>query len=414
MRRGIIAIGLGKVTHVSIASARSNHFKSAIGIPPDACQLHGVPRWRAKTWWILGSLLLLQILAALGFHLKAIQRDIQHWEDYQRQCRSRGEDLGIKAWLPPEVADENNLFAHPWVVGFLDSEHSPQAKAVASLREWPDSSLDGYEAPTAGQSWFDGREAEAAAVLRAGQDRAADLRAIREAAGRSACRLPIDDHGSYEGMRDPWTRIRHLETLLALHADAALASGDGPAATADLEAMLRIGKHLRGCNFLLSTMIGTGFEGRTLPLIDAGLQRSIFGADQKQRLFLALRTRPVDEEWTAVMRVERGLFLAALKQMNPNRPPTGFREQWAARLNPPKRLVATNSLHFCRLLEAPLSAGGDRAAWESFSRHIDEIPRDQRSPLTEIAAAGLYMTNMAPALFVQEDELDLLRKRLAE
>jgi hypothetical protein len=389
--------------------------KSAFGIPPPTCQRRHVPRWKARTWWILGLLLLLQLGAAVGFRSWAIQRDIERWEEYQARCRSQGEDLGIKPWLPAAVPDDDNLFTHPWVIAFLASESSPQAEAVAEMQAWPGLDLDGYEAPAEGKSWFDGREAETAAVLQAGKERADHFRAIHEAAGRGGSRAPVDFDGPFENIGGPWTRISDLGGMLAVHADAAMASGDGPAATADLEAMLRLGNHLRGGNFLLATLIGTGFEGNARRILDAGISRRIFNPADRRRLLAALRTRPVAEELAAVSQVERGMFLAALEGLVATRPPAGIKASYAAFLNPPRRLGATNSLHLCTTLDAPLAAGGSRTAWEDFDRQVSTLSQEEEIPGTEIAGFFLgQLSNVATGLFLHEDELDLLRQRLAE
>jgi len=357
---------------------------------------------------------MLQIGAVLGQRMWSIQRDIKRWEAYRSQCRLEGEDLGIKAWLPPAVADEDNLFAHPWMLGFMASENSPQAGTVAQLRAWPELGFDSYKVPSEGQSWFDGREAEAAAVLRAGRERAADLEAIHAAAGRPACQPPVALEPSYECLAHRWTHVNDLGPLLALHADAAMASGDGAAATIDLEAMLRLGQHLRGANFLLAAVIGAGFEARALPLVEAGLRRNLFREEEKRRLLAAIRTRPLPEEMAAVMRVERGMFLATLERLNPDRPPAGFKERWANWLHPPERLVATHSLHFCQMLDAPLGAPGGRPAWEDFHQRVSAISPQDATPGTELARAALALGNVAASLFVQEDEIEQIRQRLAE
>lgn len=390
------------------------HVKLAFGIPPPGWQPSRMSRWKARTWWILGLLLLLQIGAVVGFRGWAVHRDIDDWENYQANARARGEDLGIKAWLPTAVPDDDNVFGHPWVVALLASESSPQAEAVAELQAWPGLALDGYEAPSKGKSWFDGREAEAARVLRAGKDRADDFKAIHEAAGRGGCQPPVDLDGSFENVGGPWTRIGDLGQMLSVHADAAMASGDSSTAIADLEAMLNLGRHLRGGNFLLATVIGAGFEAHARKVIDAGLSRQIFQPEDRLRLLAAMRKRPVPDELAAVMRVERGVFLAALEKLVATPPPAGIKAKFAAFLNPSRRLVATNSLHFCRMLDAPLASGGGRAAWEDFDLHVQERSQLKETPATGIAASALALGNVAVGLFVHEDALDQIRLRLAE
>ncbi len=359
-------------------------------------------------------LLLLQLGAAVGFSSWAIHRDIERWEDYQARCRSRGEDLGIKAWLPPDVPDDDNLFTHPWMIAFLGSESSPQAEAVAKMQAWPGLDLDGYEAPAEGKSWFDGREAEAAAVLQAGKDRADHFRAIHEAAGRGGTQAPVDLEGSFENVGGPWTRISDLQKLLAVHAEAAMVSGDAPTATADLEAMLRLGNHLRGQNFLLATLIGMAFETRARPIVELGLTREVFQVGDRQRLLAAMRARPVQDEMAAVMRVERGMFLASLEDQFENAPPAGFDAKFEAWLNPPGRRIATNSFHFCKLLEPTLANSNSRASWEDFDQAIRRMSKEEATPANGIAKTIYVLIGEFGPYFEQEEKLDVLRQRLAE
>lgn len=371
-------------------------------------------RRKARGWWFLGLLLLVLIGAAVGIRAWSIQRDVAHWEAYRAHCRATGEDLGVTAWIPTAVPDEDNVFRHPWMSGFLESETSPQSEAVAELRSLPGLALDGYVGPSEGNSWFDGREAEAAAVLQAGKERASHVKAIHEAAARVACQPPVDLADSMKDIDGPWTRISDLGPMLTLLADAAMASGDASLATDNLEALLRLGNHLRGGSFLLVTVIGANFESRAGVIIDAGLSRQVFRPEDRRRLLAAMRTRPVPDEIVAAMRVERGIFLGSLNGEVTKSPPAGFRGKFAAFLNPPRRLVATNSLHFCRMLEGILASGASRGAWEDFARHIHEVSRVEIKPTIKISVSSLVMTNLAESLFVQEDYFDHLRQLLAD
>lgn len=336
-------------------------------------------RWKARIWWVLGLLLLLLVAAAAGFRSWSIQREVAQWEDYRAHCRSSGEDLGVEPWLPAPVPDEDNVFGHPWMSGFLESERSPQAEAVAKMRAGPGLALESYEAPSDGGSWFDGREAQAAALLEAGKEQASDLKAIHEAAARVACQPPVDLGDSMKDIDGPWTRISDLGPVLALHADAAVASGDASLATAHLEAMLRFGDHLRGGNFLLVTLMGWVFENRAAMIIDAGLSRHLFRPEDRRRLLAAMRTRPVPDEMVAAMRVERGIFLGSLDGEVRKGTPVGFKEKFGAFLNPPRRLVATNSLHLCRTLEGILASGAGRETLAATSTRFPGVRLSRRS-----------------------------------
>lgn len=257
-----------------------------------------------KGWLIFSAIVFLGVLAALLYGAHGVKQDIERWDAYQQAARARGDDLGFKRWLPADPAADEDLFRHPWIQSFIDDEASAEAKAAESMHPWSGLGMDAYEVPVEGASWFEGRGEEMAKVLAAGEARQSDLEAIREEAARPGCRIPFDPDQPLE--ISSGLRISELGAVLEIHADAAILSGDGETAAADIEALLRLGAHLRGQNKLLTTLVGVRFESRASGLLEVGLTRGGFSQEARQRMLRAMRTRSVPDELANVMRVERG------------------------------------------------------------------------------------------------------------
>lgn len=383
--------------------------------------LQSSPMEKRKRWWVWAAAIILPllILAGVGWFLRenGIKRDLESWRNYQAAAKARGEDLGIGTWLPPKVADADNAFKHPWMLGFLTGDSSPEAEAVAALQPWSIPGLEDFEPVTedhaTGKSWFDGKPAERDAVLELGRTHAKDLAAIREMAARTGARLEVDTSRGYESAFGSWPNLSQPGTMLGLHAAAALAAGDEATAVADLEALLRLGSHFRSQNFLLPQIVGIGIEASALPVIETGAVKNAFSPASKQRLRAARRSRKVEDELAATWRVERGMFLQTLGTLvtkgshSDPRPLTAF-------LRPPERVVATNSLAYCEMLDPALTTTPAIAGWQDLDRRISMIPKkDERDDPAQIAHATFILAgNIVGGLLMQEEDMDRIFKLL--
>ena len=374
---------------------------------------------KRRLFLLAGLIALPLLLTGIAFLYRAhvTQRDLEKWQTYQESARTRGEDLGVEAWLPPQPADAENFFTHPWILGFLTGESSPQAEAAASMQPWPGLGLDGYELRVgdeeAGEpvkSWFEDKPEDRDRVLETVRTHAADLAAIREAAARSHSRAQLDLSQGYQGGLDAWCNLSDLGTLLGVHADAALAAGDEATAVADLEALLRLGAHFRGQHFLLSLVIGAGIEARALAVIEAGATKKAFSPASKQRLRAARRSGKVEEEIASTLRVERGMYLKTVAQFVTK----AGRQNQDVLPYKPERLVATNSLFFCEMLDSALLPAPSVAGWRDFDQRIATLRAPAKSGnLTAIATATLLATGgVASGMVVQEEEFDRVYKLL--
>lgn len=360
-----------------------------------------------KPWFWL-TLVAVVFLALLGLRAEATRRDVERWQAYQSMSRQAGDDLGVEAWLPPDVAETDNLMTHPWVAGFLSSESSAQSIALDSLQPWPGLALDGYLGPEEGRSWFEGRESESERVRHAALTYEADLAAIHEAAGRPGCRLPVDFSRPFELDDKSWLRVDQIRHALSVQADAEVAHGDGEAASRHLAALFRWGDHLRGQDFLLASVVGAGFESDAIAIARAGVVRKAFSPAERKRLLVAMRARPAENELLQVMKVERGWFLMTLDEAVAAAP-AGLLS-FNAWLHPAERLRATNALHFCHALDSVRPP--TRPAWMRFHEAFGKPVPDRRHG---IAATSLQISaGTVPAFFLLEDDLRELQEMLAE
>jgi hypothetical protein len=371
-------------------------------------------RWKARTWWILGLLCGALLLGAFAVRAFGTRKDIERWEDYQRECQSRGEDLDFEAWLPPEIPDDANFVAHPWMRGLLSSNADPQAIALADWREWRIQELAIYERPKGGESWFQGNLGKAEAVLERGRRGTLDLNGAHAAAARPQCRLSLgfdpDSPNLDDATMEMLRRLAELQEALALRAEAALIANDAPTAVADLEALLRVGNHLRSHNLVLLSMHGSTCETDASKVIQLALKSGQLSSEAKRRLSDAIRTRSLTEELTKAFRVDRGLNLRCMEGIIRASAPNPHRRSWRYQ---PERLVASNSLSFCQRMDQVLEKDANRADWEAFEKSTWKVTGTDLS--TGIAAILLLGTaNAIPELFLREDEIEQLRQRLAE
>ena len=68
-------------------------------------------RFRKNAAWIASTLAV--VLAATGLALRTagIRHDIERWDEYQRNSKAAGEDLGVDSWQPPFLDRMNQILA---------------------------------------------------------------------------------------------------------------------------------------------------------------------------------------------------------------------------------------------------------------------------------------------------------------
>ena len=353
------------------------------------------------------------VVAGLIVRLQVIQRDVERWENYQRECRSRGEDLGIESWLPPAVADAENFAAHPWIAAMIASEKSPEAKVARDWRDWQYDELEDYEGPDNGKSWFEGRPEKAAAVLERGASLTADFKAIRESAGRPHCRFPAAMDRDHDRLSEALSRLGDTAEMISIQAEAALALNHEAIAVDGIEALLRMGDHLQSQHFLSSVLGGMRIRSSALSLIETGLARGRFSPASRLRLRSSLGNPPAGEDVATIMRLERGMVL---KKMGGalERPGTGERSLEGF-MQPPARRAARFKYSFCKTLDAVLEKPPTRVTWEAFDSIIGEAAKDLPPTDTDLAVGSLSLYGyIFPLFFQHADRIEQIRKQLAE
>lgn len=353
----------------------------------------------------------LVVVAGLLVRMQAIQGDVERWENYQQECRSRGEDLGVEAWLPPDVADRENFAAHPWIKAMIASEKSPEAKVVWDWKYWAYDALDGHEGPDNGSTWFEGKPEKAIVVMERGATLTADLAAIREAAGRPACRLPLALDRDLDRLSEVLSRLRDTTEMISLRAEAALALNEEVTAVDAIETLLRIGDHLQSQHFLLSVLTGKRVKASAVSIIEIGLARGSFSSASRLRLRSSLRNPPAGEDIATIVRLQRGMILEEMGKLLEQRAPgERFGEGF---MQPPARRTASFKYTFCKTLDSVLLKPATRETWESFDQilggAVDHLPPG------DLAAGSLLLyRDIFPSFFQHADRIEGIRKKLAE
>lgn len=304
------------------------------------------------------------------------ERDLERWRDYQESARTRGEDLGIEAWLPQPVPDADNLFCHPWMVRF-----------------------------------FAGRSKELVQAL--GHPRARDFAEVHEMAARPRAWANVDFKTNIPTAFETWSDLSGLGSMLWNRAAGALYSGDEATAVDDLQALLRLGAHLRSQNILLPHLLGSAMESRALGVIETGARKKAFSPESKYRLRTARRTRELGEEIALTLLVERGLHLKHFESFF-ERPRRSLGEKLSTVFTSPEHVVAANSLFLCEKLDLALSPSPSVAGWRDFARRTG-VPLLRGLPGSPIAIASRTISifgRVVGGFLTQEKQFDRVFKLL--
>ena len=366
-----------------------------------------------KRWWII--LLLIPILSLpAGLIIRSIKerQAIQAWETFKISAEAGGEDFRSAAWSPAAVPDDQNFAKHPWIVKLIGGEELPAAELSLKIRDLP--ILEEYTGPEDGNLWLAENPGVAQEVL--ALTKSVDLASLREAAALPGCRWPwsitMSDNHSVE-----IKRLGNLGSLLGLEAEAALATGDLVTATADLEALLRIGNFQRAQNNLLCVIYGAGMESAAVNLIESGLRSRAFSPDDRKRLLAACRARTITDELAKTMRYERGSYLEMLSLLEQSaRSNPGSQMTLTGVFSSTEETLARSRLFYCQSVQAVLQGPGGRSDWERLAATFEkEISLKSKSKGDPLAIPVLYSTtSVIPPMMEIETRFDSMRKHLAE
>lgn len=366
---------------------------------------------KSRVWWFLGLLLLAGVTAPFVVRAQRTHAAEVAWDNYQKDHPSLISD----ADAAPAVPDGDNFAAHPWVAKIGSKPKSEDGSI--RLENWRRQMDIDHDAPEEGNSLFAGKPQEARNALDSAREYEADFRAIHEAAARPACRLP-EPSAAYQAAlpsdqeHPAWYRLSEVAQALAHRADAALAAGELDLAIADLEAMLRIGRHLRSQHVFFASVIGMGNERRALEIIAAGLAEDRWSTEGKRRLVAAMRTTPADNELSPVMRRERAEITGLLDKLG--------KAKKSERLEgtfwyPPARIVALNKLYVCKRLEPILVTDSTREDWVRFEAGLYSDPMTRNEAEGGIGLGFVRMSfSIIQDVFEQEDEFLRIRHELSK
>ena len=108
------------------------------------------------------------------------------------------------------------------------------------------------------------------------------------------------------------------------------------------------------------------------------------------------------------------MFLQTLGQIDQKSTRSASRPLTAV-LRPPERLLATNSLAYCEMLDPALNTTPAIAGWQDLDRRISLIPeKDGPDDPAQIAHATFILSgNIVGGLLMQEEDMDRIFKLLA-
>jgi hypothetical protein len=369
-----------------------------------------------KAW---GWLLIFGVLLAgfwLSLELRANRAEAE-WREFVATWEARGEAFDVEANLPPVIPDEENFAEHPWVKKVLEGDSA----VIARLDEMDPRQIAGYEEWVSSGYGEDARplmtEELAERVRRHGEEFATELREFEEALGRPGIR--IAGKGFPAGL-DEVGRLKHfanLGQLLDALSYLALRHGDEKEFTRLVVMELRAGATLRNSNYLMGVVAGAGFEGKAYEALGKLPELEKWPAAEKTEWLdaLALRKRPLADEFVATLRVERGNFLSMLEYIE--RLPVKVRK--FKDLKPVRREVsATAQLTACKELQEKVLANGSKLATAIQPERLEPFmaamkSRKGGSPGEQMGYSMFFsVSGFLPALATMEEDRGEVREKL--
>ncbi len=337
------------------------------------------------------------------------------WREFVATWEARGERFGVELNLPPVMPDEENFAEHPWVKKVLAGD----AAVVARLDEMNPERIAGYD------EWVSLGDEDAQSLMpeelaeqvrQVGEEFAPELREFEEALKRPGIR--IAGMGFPAGTNDAihLKYFANLSRLLDALSYLAVFRGDEKEFTRLVVMELRAGGCLRNSNYLFGVVVGAGFEGnayaalRKLPNLDTWPDAE----KAKWLAALALRNRPLADEFAATLRVERGNFLSMMDFVD--RAPVKVRSY--GELRPVRReSSATARLVACEELQEKVLANGTMLATaiqlEKLEPFMAEMKSRTGGSSGEEMGRWMYslVSGILPSLgFVEEDRIAVREK----
>lgn len=334
------------------------------------------------------------------------------WRAFVNQWEAKGESFGVENNLPAAMADEDEFAAHPWIRRIAADD----PEVLERLREMEPQTVAGYaewQATEAGEDMAAPMPVELAERLRkhaAGFRQ--ELDAFADALRRPGCRIsPVDGKGS--AISAGWVKqLTPMSHLLEGISHAAIAMDDSAAFTGVIEISLRAGEKLRASNLMLPVVMGCGFEGAAYQSLRSVPVPTVWPQSEPLKWVAALdyRSRSLEEEYVATARVDRGLFLDLIGELEK------ARSGGISGLSPLRRVfLARAKLAPCEAMQGLLTGPfdwGHVARFESYdaAKHHKGDPASSLGFLMlELPRRGIY-----DSLLRLEGERAAIRKSLSE
>jgi len=261
-------------------------------------------------------------LLVAAFYLEENWRGRWASNHFKRDWEARGERFDLAAFVPAPVSDQENFLKAPLLEAWLyqkprDVEPQPliqvrgfesgvwQEGRPTDLREWR--RLFGFDT---GQVGNEDSILSAAQVLQAFSPFDSELKELYAAANeRPRARFDFDYSDPYDGDDAPnHMALRALAQSLAMHASAALASGQSQVAWQDVHAMLRLADTLQDQHSLVSGMMRVAMVGLTLQPVWEGLASQRWEERQLAPLQKQLGTLDLRRDVADCLRSERAVI----------------------------------------------------------------------------------------------------------
>lgn len=270
-----------------------------------------------KRWVIaLGLFALVGCGLWYGLELRARRWDGK-WRAFVNQWEAKGESFGVEENLPAAMADEDEFAAHPWVRRIA----AENPEVLARLRQMEPETVAGYpewQATEVAEDVAAPMPVELAQRLRkhaAGFRQ--ELDAFADALRRPGCRISPAD-GKASAISAGWVKhLTPLSHLLDGISHAAIAADDPAAFAEAIEISMKAGEKLRASNLMLPVVVGCGFEVAAYQSLRSVPVATVWPRSEPLKWVAALdlRRRSLEDEYIATARVDRGLFLDLIGEL---------------------------------------------------------------------------------------------------
>jgi hypothetical protein len=363
--------------------------------------------------WILG----IGIVAVAGLGVwYGLELRARSWEGKWRafviHWAARGESFGVENNLPAAMADEDEFASHPWIRRIAADD----PEVLERLREMEPENVEGYDEWQATESAEDVAAPMPVELAERLRKHAAGFRqeldAFAEALRRPGCRIsPVDAKGAPTFVN--WIRsLTPMSHLLEGLSHAAIATDDSAAFTEAIEISMRAGEKLRALNFMLPVVVGCGFEGAAYRSLRSVPPPNVWPRSEPLKWVAALdlRRRSLEDEYIATARLDRGLFLDLIGELEK------ARSGGISGLSPLRRVfLARAKLAPCEAMQGLLTGPFD---WERVAR-FESYGAAKHSKGDPALSLGFLML-VAPRRHIYESLLRLegeraaIRKKLSE